>query len=309
MNDENKENPNEHDEHENFEEDFEDFGLDDMPEHTEHDPLNEAPPAESGAPEQPSIERPAKKGGSFIPTIIGLAVVGFIGYKLYGKFIAHPENQEPEVAETTPLETAATPAPAPTPVPAPKPIEQPVAVAPPPAPAPTPAPAPQEEKLGKLSEAEFAKLHAKIEQQEKLIKQQIEALDKELQGSKQAAASTAQSVAGIQQSMSVLANAIQKLSAQMELIEHNQERDEIRRSQASENASSSSKSSGKGKGKAEALPSLTIYAIIPGRAWLRTANGKTISVAEGDPIEEYGRVLKIDASSGVVITTSGVTLR
>lgn len=55
--------------------------------------------------------------------------------------------------------------------------------------------------------------------------------------------------------------------------------------------------------------SMTIHAIIPGRAWIRTQDGKTLSVAEGDMLGEYGKVLKIDAPTGTVVTTSGVTIR
>jgi len=54
---------------------------------------------------------------------------------------------------------------------------------------------------------------------------------------------------------------------------------------------------------------MTIHAIIPGRAWLRTQSGKTVSVTEGDMLGEYGKVLKIDAPTGSVITSSGVTIR
>lgn len=56
-------------------------------------------------------------------------------------------------------------------------------------------------------------------------------------------------------------------------------------------------------------PTLTVHAIIPGRAWLKTRDGRTITVTEGDDVEGYGKVLAIDAPSGVVITSSGVMLR
>lgn len=56
-------------------------------------------------------------------------------------------------------------------------------------------------------------------------------------------------------------------------------------------------------------PTFTVHAIIPGRAWLKSRDGNTITVTEGDEIEGYGKVLAIDAPSGVVITSSGVMLR
>lgn len=43
-----------------------------------------------------------------------------------------------------------------------------------------------------------------------------------------------------------------------------------------------------------------VQAIIPGRAWLRSNNGDTLTVAEGDEIKGIGRVTKIDPYDGVV---------
>jgi intracellular multiplication protein IcmG len=62
----------------------------------------------------------------------------------------------------------------------------------------------------------------------------------------------------------------------------------------------------------EALPALperaappphipyTVQAIIPGRAWLRSSNGETLTVAEGDEVKGVGRVGKIDPYDGTV---------
>lgn len=44
----------------------------------------------------------------------------------------------------------------------------------------------------------------------------------------------------------------------------------------------------------------SVQAIIPGRAWLRSSNGDTLTVAEGDEIKGIGRVTKIDPYDGVV---------
>ncbi len=58
-----------------------------------------------------------------------------------------------------------------------------------------------------------------------------------------------------------------------------------------------------------ATSNLAIHAIIPGRAWLRSPDGKTISVSEGDPVNGLGKIIKIDAYNGVVVTSSGAILR
>lgn len=46
--------------------------------------------------------------------------------------------------------------------------------------------------------------------------------------------------------------------------------------------------------------SYNVQAIIPGRAWLRSDSGETLTVAEGDTIKDVGRVTKIDPYDGVV---------
>jgi hypothetical protein len=46
--------------------------------------------------------------------------------------------------------------------------------------------------------------------------------------------------------------------------------------------------------------SFTVQAIIPGRAWLKSESGDTVTVAEGDILKGYGRIMKIDPYDGVV---------
>ena len=48
-----------------------------------------------------------------------------------------------------------------------------------------------------------------------------------------------------------------------------------------------------------------IQAIIPGRAWLMSTNGTTITVSEGTRVPGYGRVKLIDPHQGKVIMSSG----
>lgn len=44
----------------------------------------------------------------------------------------------------------------------------------------------------------------------------------------------------------------------------------------------------------------TVQAIIPGRAWLKSDMGETVTVAEGEMLKNAGRVVKIDPYDGVV---------
>lgn len=49
----------------------------------------------------------------------------------------------------------------------------------------------------------------------------------------------------------------------------------------------------------------TVQAIIPGRAWLKSASGDTLTVADGDHLKGLGRVTRIDPYDGVVIIDTG----
>lgn len=52
-----------------------------------------------------------------------------------------------------------------------------------------------------------------------------------------------------------------------------------------------------------------VQAIIPGRAWLMSERGATVTVAEGVNLKDYGRILSIDAKAGEVTTSSGKTIK
>lgn len=48
-----------------------------------------------------------------------------------------------------------------------------------------------------------------------------------------------------------------------------------------------------------------VDAVIPGRAWLKGADGTTVTVAVGDKLPGYGKVTNINPYSGVVMTEGG----
>jgi intracellular multiplication protein IcmG len=59
----------------------------------------------------------------------------------------------------------------------------------------------------------------------------------------------------------------------------------------------------------DAPASYVIQAVIPGRAWLMTGNGSTLTVREGTSIAGYGVVKLIDPLQGRVVTSSGRIIR
>lgn len=48
-----------------------------------------------------------------------------------------------------------------------------------------------------------------------------------------------------------------------------------------------------------------VEAVIPGRAWLKAADGTTLTVSPGEVVPKYGRVTSINPDNGTVATTSG----
>ena len=50
---------------------------------------------------------------------------------------------------------------------------------------------------------------------------------------------------------------------------------------------------------------LTLRAVVPGRAWLVDSQGRTYTVAEGDAVGNFGKIIQIDANAGRVVTSSG----
>ena len=57
------------------------------------------------------------------------------------------------------------------------------------------------------------------------------------------------------------------------------------------------------------LPSYHLFSIIPGRAWLKSSTGHTITVAQGSKISGYGSVMSIEADRGFVLTSTGYVFR
>ena len=51
-----------------------------------------------------------------------------------------------------------------------------------------------------------------------------------------------------------------------------------------------------------------IQAVIPGRAWLVSSQGLTITVREGTSVPGYGIVKLIDPNQGRILTSSGRTI-
>lgn len=56
-------------------------------------------------------------------------------------------------------------------------------------------------------------------------------------------------------------------------------------------------------------PEYSVHAVIPGRAWLKSTKGQIVTVTEGDNLGNYGKIIVIDATNGVVLSSSGIAFR
>ncbi|MAZ78042.1 MAG: hypothetical protein CMF39_05135 [Legionellaceae bacterium] len=132
--------------------------------------------------------------------------------------------------------------------------------------------------------------------------QQVEESQKSIVQLRQMQTQTQQHLASVDQSLqqvsnqlSVVATQVGKLSAQMQAL------------QAEKSHEAQLKAEMKKKQDAVTRAKLNYFvqAVIPGRAWLKSPNGQSLTVTVGDTIPAYGQVLSIDSYSGSVVTSSG----
>lgn len=64
------------------------------------------------------------------------------------------------------------------------------------------------------------------------------------------------------------------------------------------------------KAKVKPMPKIKpvtyyIRAVVPGRAWIYGTNKRSASIAVGDTVKQYGKVLAINSQEGMIVTSSG----
>lgn len=379
MTDDDKDKNTPEDHHDEFEEEFA-FDSD----VTDTDEFLEEKGEETATEAEKPVE--AKPKGSVLPLLIGLVILGYLGWKVYHYFF--PKLPPIENAQITPVpeqtgpsseapiklpsqempqglsaqgfdnqkEGTATPATAPAPTITPAPSAAPTPESPAGSQAPAPAqpsgttsssillPPPRGEKPSTIPSLEqpgppplsqaprpaaaqtetiatprpriegqtlsspsdaMSRLEKKMEEQEQTYKQQIQLLESDLAKISQSSAHTYKGIDSLQQDVHNLSNAVKILTEQIRSLKQPPKP----ATKPKESAPSKPKKKHQTPASSEAIPSLCVYAIIPGRAWLKTTSGKTITVSEGDTIAEFGRVLKIDAGNALVVTSSGVIIR
>jgi hypothetical protein len=258
-------------------------------------PLNKATLTKNNISGQTTHPRPTPKNATETPEEIK---------KQSDEFAAAFSGITPETASTA---TAPNPAivSVPTPVP-------------PPAPIPTTLNPLEAEKNMPLEEAEAAKLHEalnKLNAQIDSILSQVKYLDSYSREVSDNLNKLNESISTMDDRLLALTNTTSTLSKDVGTVksEVGHVREVLREDGLDINPASSSR----GKpGRVEkegqvtiAEPEYTVHAVVPGRAWLKSSKGQIVTVAEGDSIGNYGKILVIDAANGVVLTSSGVAFR
>jgi intracellular multiplication protein IcmG len=132
-----------------------------------------------------------------------------------------------------------------------------------------------------------------IEQVQSSMQQKIDAATQEIAGNrgqllglKDAVSQAQQDISSISQNVSQLTVAMQQLLLEMQQL----------------------KSPAKTKSKKKATKPLVVYhirAIVPGRVWIESADGKSATLRVGDSLEGYGTVEVISPQQGMVLMSDG----
>jgi intracellular multiplication protein IcmG len=129
--------------------------------------------------------------------------------------------------------------------------------------------------------------------------------ENELTQLKQMAAANQSSIQSIEQQLSQVQTAINSLGEDRGSINEAVSQLAIEFKQLA--ASVKKKKTKKPSKKKTAVKPVVYYlrAVVPGRAWIYGTNGRSASIALGDSVKQYGKVLAINAPKGEVLTSSG----
>lgn len=141
-----------------------------------------------------------------------------------------------------------------------------------------------------------------------LVSQKLQQLEAHNADSKTAVTELNSSVAQLQTSIQTLDSRISDMSNSMNTLTQ-----EVERQKSQLDALKTAKKPAKKPVHHYSAPAKPmvyfINAVIPGRAWLKSSKGTTITVNEGSQIPGYGRVKKIDAYQETVTTSRGTVIK
>jgi len=247
-------------------------------------PASAAFSATDAAPSKATVFERIKRKNIFIAIIVIVLVLSV--YKLLDVLFistshdkAHKSTNPTVVAKPTTITSAPISAPAPTPTPVSTPTSMPAA---PIAGAPGQQPAIPSQPPHEAMPSAMADRLNTLEQQSAAAQAALDKLTTQM-------TDIQTSLSGLDSKIAAVSDALQKLVQQQQAVKQAQEQK-------------------KQTAKAAPKPVFFVRAMIPGRAWLITQDGSTITVSVGDTIPGYGVVDTIDANQGTVTMSSGAII-
>lgn len=154
-----------------------------------------------------------------------------------------------------------------------------------------------------ISKKDLNALEKKINEDKDAQNERMERIESDMQKLMKRMSDINNNIAGLQNSMSQMNDTLGQYSAEIAKVSKvQQQKQEKIQAQKTKQVQTQRK-------QQQSAPTMSVHAIIPGRAWLRSDDGQIITITEGDNVDRYGKVLRIDANEGVVVTSSGVALR
>lgn len=207
--------------------------------------------------------------------VIAAVIVFLIFYKFIGSFFSTTKQATDDIAATPIIQ------PAPAPV-IQQPKVEPVTVAP-----PVPAVVPNQDIV------QMNQKISSLELSQESLRNQVNSVSSQLGGINTNVNDLSEKIASLTQSLNTLMEKVDRQSSEINML-----MDRTR-----------PKPAPKVVKERPAKPIYYIQAVIPGRAWLISPNGSTLTVRVGTLIQGYGVVSSIDAIQGRVMTSSGQVIR
>lgn len=144
---------------------------------------------------------------------------------------------------------------------------------------------PQQPSPSFLSNDQITQIQTAVQQKISAAEQEISSNRDQLSGLKDAISKAQQDISSVGQSINQLAGTTQQLLVEVQQLK-----------------------APKIKPKKKVVKPLSIYhvrAIVPGRVWLESADGKSVTLRVGDSLEGYGTVEVISPRQGMVLMSNG----
>ena len=139
-------------------------------------------------------------------------------------------------------------------------------------------------------------VHAQLETEANVLPQELEKLSHDLTANQKQIAKLDDAISQTQQEISAVSSKLDQLTAAMQQLLLEVEK--LKPPKAPQK-----------KQVSKPIPIYHIRAIVPGRVWLESSDGQSVTLRVGDILEGYGRVEAISPRQGVVVMSNGTYIQ